>query len=72
MSIPLPLFGGPLPTASIASRPTQPTLGHICACCLDTGWVNRGTKKHPLMTYCVCAAGTRAFEAKLEKECPAS
>lgn len=66
----LPLFGGTLEHIDLTPAPSQPTLGHVCCACLGTGWVNRGTKRHPLMGYCMCAAGTKAFQDKLEKENP--
>ena len=68
MSNELPLFGGQLVSVGVASKPAQPTLAHCCAACLGTGWVNRGTRQHPLWGYCVCAAGDRAFQDKLARE----
>jgi len=64
----LPLFGGPLVSASLAPEPEQPTLAHVCRACLGTGRANIGTKRNPRIVWCFCAAGARAFEEHLRKE----
>lgn len=75
----LPLFGGALPSASIAPLPEQARLlgPMACGCCRGTGYVNykvwtdndtRHGRIERHSRYCTCEAGLRLRENESMQE----